>query len=231
MKSLNWISGTGRRPYIAMPMAAPTMPASASGVSITRSAPNSSIRPTVARNTPPNLPTSSPRTTTRGSRRISRRSASLTAWMMFHSGIRNPALHEELARLVARPHQRARGDEAEAQREAFLLQLGEDLGPDEFLDREVLLAGAQILAEREDVTACRAQIAHGRDDFVPPLAKAQHDGALGAHSSALVVLEDTQRLHVRRAPVAHSRGQSFHRLDVVRRNGGLGVDDHVERIS
>src|SRR5713101_8188468 len=37
--------------------------------------------------TPPNLPTSSPSTTTDGSRRISTRSASLTAWMMFHSGI------------------------------------------------------------------------------------------------------------------------------------------------
>src|SRR5882762_4342399 len=55
------------------------IPASASGVSITRSAPTSSIKPTVARNTPPNFPTSSPITTTRGSRRISIRRASLTA--------------------------------------------------------------------------------------------------------------------------------------------------------
>src|SRR5437660_846507 len=128
MKSLNWISGTGRSPYIAMPMAAPTMPASASGVSMTRSAPNSSTSPTVARKTPPNLPTSSPSTTTRGSRRISSLSASLTAWMMFHSGIRDPALDEELAGLVARAHQRPGGDEAEAEHEPFLLQLGKDLG-------------------------------------------------------------------------------------------------------
>src|SRR3984893_4479273 len=84
MKSANWISGTGFRPYIAIPMAAPMIPASASGVSITRSGPNSSIKPSVARKTPPNLPTSSPSTTTRGSRRISMRSASFTAWMMFH---------------------------------------------------------------------------------------------------------------------------------------------------
>jgi hypothetical protein len=42
MKSPNWISGTGRRPYRAMPIAVPMMPASASGVSITRSPPNSS---------------------------------------------------------------------------------------------------------------------------------------------------------------------------------------------
>src|SRR6188474_3367034 len=70
-----------------MPMAVPTMPASASGVSITRSGPNSSYRPEVARKTPPNLPTSSPRTTTRLSRRISMRSASFTAWMMFIVGM------------------------------------------------------------------------------------------------------------------------------------------------
>src|SRR3954465_8553601 len=70
-----------------MPIAAPMMPASASGVSMTRSGPNSSNRPFVARKTPPNLPTSSPSTTTRLSRRISRRSASLTAWMMLYVGI------------------------------------------------------------------------------------------------------------------------------------------------
>ncbi len=40
MKSRNWISGTGRRPYRAMPMAAPMMPDSARGVSMTRSGPN-----------------------------------------------------------------------------------------------------------------------------------------------------------------------------------------------
>src|SRR6185503_2951423 len=70
-----------------MPTALPMMPASASGVSNTRSGPNSSYSPEVARKTPPNLPTSSPRTTTRLSRRISLRNASLTAWMMFIVGI------------------------------------------------------------------------------------------------------------------------------------------------
>ena len=42
MKSENWISGTGRSPLSAMPMAVPMMPFSASGVSMTRSGPNSS---------------------------------------------------------------------------------------------------------------------------------------------------------------------------------------------
>src|SRR5689334_20749876 len=70
-----------------MPIEVPMMPASASGVSITRSAPNSSCRPLVARNTPPNLPTSSPSTTTRGSSRIWVCSALRTASMMFIVGI------------------------------------------------------------------------------------------------------------------------------------------------
>src|SRR6185369_10350679 len=87
MKSANWISTTGTMPYKAMPTAQPTMPFSLSGVSITRSSPNSSCRPAVTRNTPPTLPTSSPITTTRLSRRIAERSASLTAITMFICGI------------------------------------------------------------------------------------------------------------------------------------------------
>src|SRR3990170_2029556 len=86
MKSMNWISGTGRSPYRAIPIAVPMIPASASGVSNTRSG-NSSIRPSVHRKTPPLRPTSSPRITTRSSRRISSRSALFTACTMFICGI------------------------------------------------------------------------------------------------------------------------------------------------
>src|SRR5690606_4895328 len=64
---------------MAIPKAVPTMADSASGVSMTRSGPNSSISPWVALKTPPLTPTSSPMTTTRSSRRISVRSASVTA--------------------------------------------------------------------------------------------------------------------------------------------------------
>src|SRR5262245_37794532 len=85
MKSANWISATGRRPWSAMPIAVPMMPDSASGVSITRSSPNSSRNPAVALNTPPRAPTSSPRTTTRSSAFISSQSVSWTVWMMFFS--------------------------------------------------------------------------------------------------------------------------------------------------
>src|SRR5438874_1562677 len=67
MKSANWISMMGSRPPRAMPMPWPTIEDSASGVSITRSSPNFSTKPSVARNTPPRVPTSSPMISTRSS--------------------------------------------------------------------------------------------------------------------------------------------------------------------
>ena len=87
MKSANWISATGRSPFIAAPIDAPTIIDSVSGVSMTRSSPNSAHRPSVARNTPPFLPTSSPRTTTDSSRRISSAMPSRTASMNVRIGI------------------------------------------------------------------------------------------------------------------------------------------------
>ncbi len=84
MKSANWISGTGRSPLTAAPIEAPTISDSVSGVSITRSGPNSANSPSVARKTPPFTPTSSPRTITPASRRISlasvERMASMNVW-------------------------------------------------------------------------------------------------------------------------------------------------------
>ena len=54
MKSANCISQTGLMPSIAAPIAAPMITFSASGVSITRSAPNSSRNPSVTLKAPPN---------------------------------------------------------------------------------------------------------------------------------------------------------------------------------
>src|SRR6187397_1474929 len=85
MKSANWISATGSRPRKAMPIATPTMPDSARGVSITRSSPNSSIHPALMRKTPPRLPTSSPSRMTRSSAAISSCSASRIAVTTFFS--------------------------------------------------------------------------------------------------------------------------------------------------
>src|SRR3990172_8742681 len=95
MKSENSISATGRRPFIAIPIAMPTIPTSFSGVSITRSCPNRRNNPSVARKTPPSRPTSSPRTQTDGSRAISVASASLTALISVTSGIASPLPGEQ----------------------------------------------------------------------------------------------------------------------------------------
>jgi hypothetical protein len=80
MKSANCISVTGRMPSTAAPMAVPMIPDSASGVSITRAGPNSSMKPSVTLNAPPNTPMSSPITNTRSSARISERRPSEMAW-------------------------------------------------------------------------------------------------------------------------------------------------------
>src|SRR5512143_1353964 len=95
MKSENSISATGRRPFIAIPIAMPRMPPSFSGVSITRSGPNRRSNPSVARKTPPSRPTSSPRTQTDGSRAISVASASLTALISVTSAIASPLPGEQ----------------------------------------------------------------------------------------------------------------------------------------
>src|SRR4051812_21660962 len=76
----NCISTTGRIPFIAIPTAIPTMPASANGVSKQRFSPNSAVSPSVIRNTPPSAPTSSPNITTVSSACIASRSAWLSAW-------------------------------------------------------------------------------------------------------------------------------------------------------
>ena len=73
MKSANWNSTTGRRPSMAAAVAAPTNPLSLIGVSMTRSAPNSSMNPRVILNAPPKTPMSSPSRITFESRRISSR--------------------------------------------------------------------------------------------------------------------------------------------------------------
>src|SRR3989339_810640 len=95
IKSTNSISATGRRPFIAIPIAIPRIPTSLSGVSITRSGPNRRSNPSVARKTPPSRPTSSPRTQTDGSRAISVASASLTALISVTSAIASPLPGEQ----------------------------------------------------------------------------------------------------------------------------------------
>ena len=80
MKSANCISHTGRIPTTPAPTAVPMIPDSASGVSMTRALPNSSMKPSVTLNAPPKTPMSSPIRNTRSSARISSRRPSEIAW-------------------------------------------------------------------------------------------------------------------------------------------------------
>src|ERR671930_80717 len=99
---MNWISPTGRSPCAAMPTQSPLIRSSASGVSITRSAPKRCCSPTVARKTPPLTPTSSPSTTTSPSSSMARTSARLMDWTSVISGIGAPAELGSLAGVAAR---------------------------------------------------------------------------------------------------------------------------------
>src|SRR2546428_356479 len=100
MKSMNWISGTGRIPYRAIPIAVPMIPPSDRGVSNTRSG-TSSMSPPVQRTPPPFSPTPPPRITTRSSRRISSRRALFTACTIVITGISGLAPHPFRVRVVA----------------------------------------------------------------------------------------------------------------------------------
>src|SRR6266516_1994891 len=99
---MNWISPTGLSPCAAMPTQSPLIKSSASGVSITRSAPNRCCSPTVARKTPPLTPTSSPSTTTLASSCMARANATLIASTSVSSGIRASAELRSLARVGSR---------------------------------------------------------------------------------------------------------------------------------
>src|SRR5262249_49709484 len=70
-----------------MPTHKPLISSSANGVSITRSGPKRSCKPSVARNTPPLTPTSSPRTRTLMSSCMARASAKLMASTSVTSGM------------------------------------------------------------------------------------------------------------------------------------------------
>src|SRR6516164_2496128 len=85
-----------------MPTHSPLINSSASGVSITRSAPNRCCNPTVARKTPPLTPTSSPSTTTLTSSSMARASARLTASTNVTSGIGASAELRPLAGIGSR---------------------------------------------------------------------------------------------------------------------------------
>src|SRR5262245_45776863 len=75
-----------------MPIATPTMPPSAIGVSNTRAAPYFACSPSVQRKTPPKKPTSSPNTTTFGSLPSITSIAARIAWIIVIAAMSQPRL-------------------------------------------------------------------------------------------------------------------------------------------
>src|SRR6188768_161376 len=116
-----------------MPTAVPMIPDSARGVFMTRSSPNLSRSPSVARKTPPRRPMSSPRTQTRSSRAISSERALLTAWSRVIWGIGCLSPSRERRLQGERGAARVLADLAAFHRDeelALLAQVGRHLGVD-----------------------------------------------------------------------------------------------------
>src|SRR5262249_54048731 len=79
---------------------------------------------------------------------------------------------------VARTDEGACKHRAEAHRLALLAEPVELVGVHPAVDRDVLRARLQVLADRDDVDAHRAQVAHRLDDLVVVLAEPDDDAAL-----------------------------------------------------
>src|SRR5579884_2199476 len=153
-------SQTGRRPAMQRPTAAPSMPASASGLSTHRPGPNRSRRPAVARKTPPARPTSSPSTSTVSSRASSTWSASFTASTRQSSRTVGLAL-AQLGELRRRVGVGVREEERRVRR-GLGLRLG-DRRPHRLLGRRAHARRALLVEEAE--TAQEGLVA---PDALPP---------------------------------------------------------------
>src|SRR5215212_3296905 len=83
---------------------------------------------------------------------------------------------------VARAHERTGEDRAEAERLALLAQPAELVGMNPAVDGGVLRAGLQVLADRDDVDAVGAEVAHRLDDLLVGLAETDDEPGLRQHA-------------------------------------------------
>jgi hypothetical protein len=121
------------------------------------------------------------------------------------------------AYLVRAADERAARDVEEAHVLCALAPRVELCGLDVAVDLHVLLRGAHVLPERDDVDVGRAELAERVVHPVLGLADAEHHARLRhAHARGLRRAEHGERLLKRRAPVAHERRHRLRRLDVVR---------------
>ena len=135
-------------PLQARPTAEPTMTASASGMSTTRSAPKRSCRPSVARKTPPLTPTSWPSTITRSSASSAAPSVERIASIIVISAISGPPAERPGGRAPARAHRLAAVRSARAGVDVVEDPLGAGRGARLRLGEGGVDLGAQLLHQR-----------------------------------------------------------------------------------
>src|SRR5207244_229820 len=147
----------------------PTMLDSATGVSMIRSAPNSSMKPSETRKTPPRTPTSSPRRMWRSSRRNSPSSVSWTAWTFDFSvtgplylferrELVGPALADETAGLRDGSHDRP--VHVEGEERLHVDDLGAYARVDQILRRLLSDAAERALGHERDVAPLANDLGH-----------------------------------------------------------------------
>src|SRR5437879_5112615 len=108
---------------------------------------------------------------------------------------------------VARTDERPGEDRAEAERLALLAEPAELVGVHPAVDRRVLRARLEVLADRDDVDAVVTQVAQRVDDLVVRLAEPDDDPGLRQHrivGELLCAPEEPERLVVARFRAAHA---------------------------
>src|SRR3954454_9551160 len=142
-----------------------------------------------------------------------------------------PLLRDVLVGGVARAHERPGGDVVEAQLVGGGLQRLELVGMPIAHDRQVALAGPQVLADGEDLHAVLAQLAERVDHLLEALAEPDHEAGLRRHLVAAHLLgvgEHAQRARPCR-PAPGDAVQARDGLDVVVEDGRALGDDLGQR--
>src|SRR5215208_4065878 len=102
-----------------------------------------------------------------------------------------------LVRAIARPNERSREDGAEAERLALLAEPAELVRVHPAVNLRVLGARLEVLADRDDVDAVRAQVAQRLDDLIIRLPQPDDDPRLRQHRIVRVLFgapEQPERL-------------------------------------
>src|SRR5437899_9956914 len=141
-------------------------------------------------------------------------------------------LQEEFTGAIRRAHERSRGDVGEAHRFAGHAELFELLRGHVFLDGEVPVARAKVLADGHDVHRARAEVSHRCEHFRSRLAESEHDRGLReqTRSHLFRASQDLQALRVACASVPDRALQPLDRLDIVIEDVDARIDDRSDGI-